>query len=152
MTRTLNSAAWDGRVIFMTRHASFGTLEQAGILEQQLKDACPDLFEKLDFPTVSYLLSMTVDIEFVLQGDEGTMILDLMDFWGKWKKKSNVSDAIEWRKFTGIEVIIAWVKAVNESGTAIRRPEQLPPSAWTPEEREEAADPESPLAEPEPSS
>lgn len=153
MTRTLNSAAWDGRVVFQTRHVSFGVLEEADGLKRRIDEQCPELSVRLNLQNLTVMLACTVDIEFNFQGDENPPLLDLMDFWQEYHKAKapgkRIELAVEWYKFTSNDVIANWLDAINHASAPVRRPEQLPESMLTEEERAQLEDPNSPLVSPE---
>ncbi len=155
MTRTLNSAAWGGRVVFQTRHISFGLLEEADDMTRRIQEQCPELPERLNLNNLSLMLVATPDIEFNFEGDENPPLEELRDFWQAFKAAqpaSQVELAIHWYKYTTNDVIAKWLEALNQASMSVRRVEQLPPNLLTEEERAELEDPTSPLAESVPSS
>ncbi len=153
--RPLSSGAWDGRVVFLTRPASFKVLSATDDLKRLIDEHCPGLPANLAVSNLAWLIASTEDILFEFQGDEGTPLLNLQEFWQAYKAAKKPSQqialAVEWYMSATNDVIATWMEAVENATVTVRRPEQLPASALNEDEKVEAAQPDSPLVELEPS-
>lgn len=152
MPTTLNSAAWDGRVVFHTLPISYAVMEEGDALMVVAKELYGDWMTRHpEAQNLPFMMAATPDITFDFRGDENPLLKDLCEAWGQYKRakdhKGHVKAIFEWHKNTMIQVFNPWMAAVNEASNPFRRPEQLPESMLTEAEREEAAKPDSPLVE-----
>lgn len=144
----IKTAAFEGRVVFHTRHASLGSLESIDQFVKLATEVDAPFAEKYA-SELAYLLVLTPQIEFSFHGDENPMLSELKEFWEKYQKATGekaVLLAIAWRKETSYVIMGEWVKAVNNASTPYRDPVTAPYEALTPEQKAEADDPESFLA------
>lgn len=143
------SNAFEGRVVFATRHASLMTLLEAERIEKAALAALGEVNDtiKAVVRDMAALVSQTESITFHFAGNEADMLTDLRDFWEAYARADDGPLlAARWRMSASFAVVSAWTRAVNAAESPYIDPETSPLEVLTPEQRKEAADPDSPLA------
>lgn len=157
--QAVETQAFEGRVIFHTRHSSLKTEAHADALISAARLACPDLFPKYEreIEEACLLVSATEDVRFAFQGDEMPMLTHFQDFWKQLEKARKPKDGSEqaqaqaicdWRMETHWTIKNAWVEIFNATHKPFRDPVRLPKAMLTPEEREALNDSGHPLPSP----
>ncbi len=143
--RTISTPAFDGQVVFKTKYQTLQTSLQSQEYRKQLEGKAHEILEL--YPDhchfIMFLLARTEDIVFDVTEDSHPLLLDWRDFWAKWIKKQDVTDALQWRFQTDSIVIDAWIDAVAASN--FTNPATLPYVKLTEEQREAMSDINHPL-------
>lgn len=157
--QAVETQAFEGRVIFHTRHSSLRTDAYADALISAAKVTYPDLFPKYEreIEEACLLVSATDGMTFAFKGDEMPMLCHLQEFWKQLEKarkqkegseQSQASTIVDWRMETHWTVKNAWIEVFNATHKAFRDPVRLPVPMLTPEEREALDDSDHPLQKP----
>lgn len=145
-------AAFGGRVVFTTRPSSVESRsiwrrfqEIANSLEHPIKTE----LEGGD-TQMGYLISHTACIEFTFQGNETPLLTSFRDLWQQWQQfdTDGVKAALDWRMKCPDVFIEEWTAALDTRDALWIDPVIAPVELLTPEQQEQAADPESPLLKP----
>jgi hypothetical protein len=136
-----------GRVRFHVDPMSVFVRKEYKRLRDQLLGALPDLNDddKNMVDEFALLMSATHQIDFHFRGDEKPALVALKVLWEQRKVLPPI-DLLNGRMCLPDKVIDAWRAWFVDANELDAPAEQLPAKALTPEQKEELADPNSPLA------
>lgn len=137
-------------VQFVCRAQTYGSDLAAGRLTKDIKAEFKLSDEEADaLDTFAMVYSCTDDVRFYFDGKERSALVEFKRLWDALGEKPSVRQIEALRRGLPFALMTAWITAFNESQQLFDVPvEQKPLNQMTPEQREEALNPNSPLAEP----